>query len=424
VLDHIKHEQLTTSFIDIGPVNKAFDTLALWSAEPHSEHTRKAIEALPQYIYDCEHGRTMQSYNSSELWDTGFVALALAESGRVGEFAGMAREAYRFIDQNQILEDVDQRERYFRDPSKGGWPFSNRAHGWPIVDCTALGLMAALALEPHAQTRIETTRLLDAVDLLLFWQNEDGGWGTYERQRVGAWLEALNASEIFGDIMVDVSQVELTSSAIQGLGAARTRFGDRFGAERAHKVDAAIARAEPVIRALQRADGSWEGNWGICFTYGTWFGICGLLGAGAKVEDPAIVRAAAFLRRRQCDDGGWGESYESCIRREYVQHPRGGQIVMTAWALLALLSASPERHRDAIERGVRFLVERQLPSGDWPQQGMTGVFNRTCMLNYRFYRNYFPLWALALAAKNGISVQCSGPIPAQSVCHDMSAGES
>jgi squalene/oxidosqualene cyclase-like protein len=406
VLDHIKHEQLTTSFIDIGPVNKAFDTLALWSAEPHSEHTRKAIEALPQYIYDCERGRTMQSYNSSELWDTGFVALALAESGPAGEFARMAREAYRFIDQNQILEDVDQRERYFRDPSKGGWPFSNRAHGWPIVDCTALGLMAALALEPHAQARIETARLLDAVDLLLFWQNEDGGWGTYERQRVGDWLEALNASEIFGDIMVDVSQVELASSAIQGLGAARARLGDRFGADRARKVDVAIARAEPVIRALQRADGSWEGNWGICFTYGTWFGICGLLGAGAKAEDPAIVRAAEFLRCRQCDDGGWGESYESCIRREYVQHPQGGQIVMTAWALLALLNASSERHRDAIERGVRFLVERQLPSGDWPQQGMTGVFNRTCMLNYRFYRNYFPLWALTLAAKNGISLQC------------------
>jgi squalene/oxidosqualene cyclase-like protein len=405
VLDHIKHEQLTTSFLDIGPVNKAFDTLALWSAEPHSEHTRKAIDALPLYLYDCERGRTMQSYNSSELWDTGFVALALAESGRAGEFVTMARAAYRFIEENQILEDVDQRDRYFRDPSKGGWPFSNRAHGWPIVDCTALGLMAALMLEPHAQMRIETTRLLDAVDLLLFWQNEDGGWGTYERQRAGAWLEALNASDIFGDIMFDGSQVELTSSAIQGLAAARARLGERLGIERARKVNAAIARADPVIRALQRADGSWEGNWGICFTYGTWFGICGLLGAGAEADDPAIVRAVEFLRCKQCDDGGWGESHESCIRREYVQHPEGGQVAMTAWALLALSSASPERHRDAIAKGLRFLVERQLPNGDWPQQSMTGVFNRTCMLNYRFYRNHFPLWALAVAAKMGISLE-------------------
>lgn len=403
VLNHIKHEQLTTNFLDIGPVNKVFDTIAVWAAEPDSEHTRSAIDALPQYIFDCARGRTMQAYNSSELWDTGFVALALAESGLTEQFATMAQRAFQYIDDNQILDDVDQRERYFRDPSKGGWPFSNRAHGWPIVDCTALGLLAALALAPNVRVPIGIARLLDAVDLLLFWQNEDGGWGTYERQRVGAWLETLNASEIFGDIMVDVSQVELTSSAIQGLAAARSRLGDRFELMRARKVDLSIWRGEKFLRALQRSDGSWEGNWGICFTYGTWFGIWGLLDAGAKANDPAIERAAEFLRSKQCSDGGWGESHESCIRRKYVQHPQGGQVVMTAWALLALVKASPERHRKAIERGVRFLTERQLPNGDWPQQGMTGVFNRTCMLNYRFYRNYFPLWALALAEKSGIT---------------------
>jgi squalene/oxidosqualene cyclase-like protein len=406
VLDHIKHEQLTTNFIDIGPVNKVFDTLAVWTAEPNSEHTRKALDALPQYIFDCDRGKTMQAYNSSELWDTGFVALSLADSGLSEQFATMAQEAFRFIDENQILDDVDQRERYFRDPSKGGWPFSNRAHGWPIVDCTALGLLAALALAPYARVPMDIARLLDAVDLLLFWQNKDGGWGTYERQRVGAWLETLNASEIYGDIMVDVSQVELTSSAIQGLAAARSRLADRFGLTRARNVDLAISRGERSVRSLQRPDGSWEGNWGICFTYGTWFGIWGLLDAGAKADDPAIVRAAGFLRSKQCGDGGWGESHESCIRREYVQHPDGGQVVMTAWALLALVKASPELHRKAIERGVRFLTDRQLPNGDWPRQDMTGVFNRTCMLNYRFYRNYFPLWALALAEKHGIATPC------------------
>jgi squalene/oxidosqualene cyclase-like protein len=406
VLDHIKHEQLTTHFIDLHPINKVLDTIGVWVAEPHSEHTRKALDALPQYIFDCERGRTMQSTISSELWDTGFIALALAESGRAGEFSTMAREAYRYIDENQFLEDVDQRERYFRAPSKGGWPFSKRAHGWPVVDCTALGLMAALALGPYAQTPIDTLRLLDAVDLLLCLQNEDGGWGTYERQRVGIWFEALNASEVFDNAMVDISHVELTSSAIQGLAAARARLGNRFEATRARQVDKGIVRAESFLRALQRSDGSWEGNWGICFTYGTWFGIWGLLDAGAKANDPAIVRAADFLRSKQCSDGGWGESHESCIRREYVQHPQGGQVVMTAWALLALVKASPEQHRDAIERGARFLIERQLPNGDWPQQGMTGVVSRTIMLNYRFYRNYFPLWALALAAKNGITPQC------------------
>ena len=338
VLDHIMHEQSTTGYIDIGPVNKALNVIAVWSADPLSEHTRRSLEALPAYLFDCERGKTMQTYNSSQTWDTSFVAMCLAESGRTKTFARMAAAAHRFIDRNQIQEDVDQRQRYFRDSTKGGWTFSNREQGWPVVDCTAFGLMAALALAPVADEPMASARLLDAVDLLLFWQNRDGGWGTYEKQRGPAWLEALNGSEVFGDIMVDMSQVELTSSAIQALAAARSHL-DGCGEEpRAAKITAAIARGERFLRSLQRADGSWEGNWGICFTYGTWFGISGLRAAGARPGDPAIEGAATFLAAKQCSDGGWGESHESCIRRRYIQHPDGGQLVMTAWALLGLLN--------------------------------------------------------------------------------------
>ena len=38
----------------------------------------------------------------------------------------------------------------------------------------------------------------------------------------------------------------------------------------------------------------------------------------------------------------------------------------------------------------------QLPSGDWPQQHISGVFNRNCMITYANYRNIFPIWALGL----------------------------
>jgi cycloartenol synthase len=36
----------------------------------------------------------------------------------------------------------------------------------------------------------------------------------------------------------------------------------------------------------------------------------------------------------------------------------------------------------------------QLPSGDWPQQHISGVFNKNCMITYANYRNIFPIWAL------------------------------
>src|SRR5262249_46158275 len=81
VLDHIKHEQLFTDFLDIGPVSKALDVVACWAAESDGEHTRRSIAALPRYLFACERGLTMQSYDSTELWDTGFAALALAEAG-------------------------------------------------------------------------------------------------------------------------------------------------------------------------------------------------------------------------------------------------------------------------------------------------------------------------------------------------------
>jgi lanosterol synthase/cycloartenol synthase len=49
---------------------------------------------------------------------------------------------------------------------------------------------------------------------------------------------------------------------------------------------------------------------------------------------------------------------------------------------------------DAVRRGVQYLMKRQLPSGDWPQEGISGVFNRSVGITYTAYRNVFPIWAL------------------------------
>ncbi len=37
-------------------------------------------------------------------------------------------------------------------------------------------------------------------------------------------------------------------------------------------------------------------------------------------------------------------------------------------------------------RAARYLMSSQLPSGDWPQQTISGVFNRNCMITYANYR--------------------------------------
>ena len=48
-----------------------------------------------------------------------------------------------------------------------------------------------------------------------------------------------------------------------------------------------------------------------------------------------------------------------------------------------------------LDRAAAFLLRIQQGDGDWPQQHISGVFNRNCMITYANYRNIFPIWALA-----------------------------
>ncbi|XP_043988666.1 lanosterol synthase [Gambusia affinis] len=105
-----------------------------------------------------------------------------------------------------------------------------------------------------------------------------------------------------------------------------------------------------------------------------------------------VQKACRFLLQHQMSDGGWGEDFESCERRRYVQSA-AAQIHNTCWALLGLMAV---RHPDqqAIERGVQLLVQKQLLNGDWPQENISGVFNKSCAISYTSYRNVFPIWTL------------------------------
>jgi squalene/oxidosqualene cyclase-like protein len=394
VLDQIRREDANTDYICIGPISKLLHTLVWHFERPGGEELKAHARRLGDYLYQAADGLKMNGYDSSRLWDTAFAAQAIARAPLNARSRPMLEAALGYLEAQQVLEDVPERERCFRHQSRGGWPFSSREHGWPISDCTAEGLKACLAIESVIGRSIPRARLDAAVELMLSLQNQDGGWATYELTRGPAWLEQLNASDCFRDIMIDYSYVECTSACVQALVAYRERFGSTPHAER---IAGALRRGREFLEKAQRVDGSWEGSWGVCYTYGTWFGVLGLKAAGMTDDAPAIRRACAFLCSHQRTDGSWGESPESCVRRYYVPTEQG-QAVMTAWATLALVAAGQGRS-PAVDRAVRFLVQRQLDDGSFPAEGIAGVFNKTCAIHYDNYLKIFPLWALAEAER-------------------------
>jgi lanosterol synthase len=71
-----------------------------------------------------------------------------------------------------------------------------------------------------------------------------------------------------------------------------------------------VEKAIEWIHSVQRADGSWYGSWGVCFTYATMFALESLAIAGETYDNSERVRrACGFLISKQMEDGGWGETY-------------------------------------------------------------------------------------------------------------------
>ncbi len=66
------------------------------------------------------------------------------------------------------------------------------------------------------------------------------------------------------------------------------------------------------------------------------------------------------------------------------------------------LFATGDRDSDAVRRGVEYLLAHQLYDGSWKDEHWTATgFPKVFYLRYHLYATYFPLWALALYAREG-----------------------
>lgn len=104
-MDQIRWEDENTSYVDIGPVNKAMNWLVCYHHYgKDSFEFKEHVKRNPHYLWMGAEGMMMNGTDGSQLWDATFIAQACAE-------ADLAKDpAYRenmiktleFIDLTQV----------------------------------------------------------------------------------------------------------------------------------------------------------------------------------------------------------------------------------------------------------------------------------------------------------------------------------
>ena len=221
---------------------------------------RRGFAALDTYLWDGHDGMKMQGYNSSELWDRRSPSRRhwrrLRSSG--GRTPG-ARERVRVpARQPDPRRRAGSAEAHYRHRRKGGWPFSNRAHGWPITDCTSEGLKCAWRSEAacHGRSSARAAARLGSAAALLA---ERRRWLVDLRDEARRRVARSSSipRQVFGDIMVDYSHVECTSACVQALIRARQRLPRLSSTSDIDR--AQCAGAERLSARAAARDGSFEG---------------------------------------------------------------------------------------------------------------------------------------------------------------------
>ncbi|MBF0527370.1 MAG: squalene--hopene cyclase, partial [Deltaproteobacteria bacterium] len=315
----------------------------------------------------------------SPIWDTCLSISAMTESETPPDDQSMTK-ALDWLFSQLILVRGDW-SFWVPGLEPGGWAFQFENTFYPDVDDTPMVLMAALRSGVLDRDEYRE-KMVKAVNWVIGMQSRDGGWGSFDVDNSYLYLNEIPFAD--HGALLDPSTSDLTARCVELL--AMLGFKRDFPP---------IARALQFLRKEQESFGGWYGRWGVNYIYGTWSVLMALKQLGEDMSQPAVRKAAAWLKSCQNFDKGWGES---CYT--YNDPGLAGQgastASQTAWALLGLMAAG-EINSFEVQRGIDYLIKTQTAAGGWDEKLYTGTgFPRVFYLRYHGYSQYFPLWALGV----------------------------
>jgi squalene-hopene/tetraprenyl-beta-curcumene cyclase len=362
---------------------------------------RFAVETLDSYhVQPCV----------SPVWDTAWVIRACLDSGMTADHPDLVKAGQWLLDQ-QILDYGDWAVKN-KQGRPGAWAFEFINRWYPDVDDSAVVVIALSQLQlPNEEMKWKA--IARTVDWIATMQCKPGGWGAFDMDNDYEWLNAMPYADL--KAMIDPNTADVTARVVEMLGYLT---GDRIPETTAPLMPiqkapyANIATLLPTLsspnpsrlsRALaylaneQDDEGCWFGRWGVNYIYGTSGVLSALALIAPDTHRQAIERGVAWLVSCQNADGGWGETCRS-YDDPLLKGQGDSTASQTAWALIGLIAAAEatgEPAREALQRGVRYLVKTQLPDGRWDEPYFTGTgFPGHFYLKYHMYQQYFPLMAL------------------------------
>lgn len=294
-------------------------------------------------------------------WDTALVGQALAE---LGVPASELTPAAKYLLQHS-------------GPA-GGYGFGLDSEMDMDTDDTSEALLFYRKIDFNHPKHHQSLRWLE--DL----QNDDGGWGAFDKNNVGNWLLATQTKVLAdtGDFF-DESSADVTGHVLEAFAAFnRTLFNSET-----------VRAGVTYLKNSQESDGSWYGRWGVNYLYGTSAAVIGLRQAGVASNDLTLIKADLWFKKCQNRDGGFGESFMT-YKYPNLKCQGRSSVSQTAWALMALMETNPWYH-PAIQRAVAYLESNYSSEHGWTDTTINGTGQPiSTPMQYPAYAKVFPAMAL------------------------------